>query len=535
MKRFFVAVVVGAFILTGCGSLPKDNAEVVQEMRRVEAGELVSADISLASDSISHTVLYNSYEGLYRFGEGNELMPAGAVKRAEISEDGLVYTLRLNDKATWSDGKPVTADDYVFSWRRTVNPKTASEYSAMFSPVKNAKKIMSEELDVDELGITAKSDYDLVIELETATPYFESLLALPNFFPQREDIVEKYGDDYTKTADKAVYNGAFRLSNYDLSSGGATEWTFVKNDHYWDKKNVHMDKIENIAVKDAGTAFAMYEKGEVDETYLFGEYVAQNINSEEAITIVKPSTYYIQYNMENEILSRDTVRAALASATNREAIAEKILANGSQAIESYVPRNVYYNAATHEDFVDTVELEDDSGAIKTWDTLNLGRSLELELLIPDDDGIKKIAEYLQEEYQKQLDGLTVKVTPVPAQVYMERVTSGDFDMIIFGWKADYPDATTFLNNLSTDNPFNFGKYTNETYDKLLSQVNDDGVMSEEARWDKLLQANNIMLNDQPLTPIFQQVVVTIRNTSFLNIYSRSFGTNFDFKETMRVS
>ena len=166
--------------------------------------EMPSADLSLATDTISFSALNNVYEGIYRLNLDNKPEPAGAAEKAEVSEDGITYKIKLNEKAKWSDGKPVKAEDYVYGWQRTVDPATASEYAYLYESVKNGADIAAGKKDKAELGIKAVGDYELEITLEKATPYFDYLLAFPSFFPQRKDIVEKYGKDYAATSEKSV-------------------------------------------------------------------------------------------------------------------------------------------------------------------------------------------------------------------------------------------------------------------------------------------------------------------------------------------
>ena len=147
------------------------------------SAEMGSADLSLATDSYSFITLNNAYEGLYRLDENNEPVIAGASEDAMVSEDGVVYTIKLREDAKWSNGEPVTAEDYVFSWQRTVDPATASNYAYMLAPVKNAAAISDGTKDKSELGIEAVTSHELKITLEKATPYFKSLLAFPTFFP----------------------------------------------------------------------------------------------------------------------------------------------------------------------------------------------------------------------------------------------------------------------------------------------------------------------------------------------------------------
>ena len=214
---------------TGESSSGSGTAAAEQIFNVVVQQEMPSADLSLATDTISFSALNNVYEGLYRLDADSKPEPAGAAELAEVSEDGLTYKLKLREDAKWSNGEPVTAADYVFGWQRTVSAETGSEYAYLFAPVTNAEAITAGEKDASELGIKAVSDYELEITLTTPTPYFQYLLAFPSFFPQSQAVVEDNGDQYASTSDNAVYNGPFVLAGFD-GPGTDTEWSYEKND-----------------------------------------------------------------------------------------------------------------------------------------------------------------------------------------------------------------------------------------------------------------------------------------------------------------
>ncbi len=231
-----VLVLMSSLVLAACQNGSDDNdqsasstTDVDQEITVQFSAEMGSADISLATDSYSFITLNNVYEGLYRLDENNEPVIAGASEDAVISEDGLTYTVNLREDAKWSNGDPVTAADYVFSWQRTVDPATGSNYAYMLEPVKNAAAIAEGAADKSELGIEAEGDYTVKITLDKPTPYFLSLLAFPTFFPQNEAAVTSFGDQYALTSEDAVYNGPFMLTEYD-GPGTDIQWSLTKNE-----------------------------------------------------------------------------------------------------------------------------------------------------------------------------------------------------------------------------------------------------------------------------------------------------------------
>lgn len=515
----------------------KESTEDVKQIfKRTEDVELPTADISLATDAVSLTALYNTYEGMYRLGESDELIPAGAISLPEISDNGLKYTIKLNEKSKWSDGEPVTAQNYVFSWQRTVNPMTSSEYAEWFKPVKNAEKIIEGKLGKEELGIRALSDYDLEIELEAATPYFQQLLAFPNFFPQREDIVEEYGKDYATTSESAVYNGAFVLEGY-TGPGISFSWKYIKNNEYWDKEAVKLDEVNIKVVKEVTTALNMYEDGKINETYLSGDSAQQNIDNPDFFSILQPNTFYAQYNMKkgNSIFKNENVRKAISYAIDRKSIVDKILANGSVIAETYVPVGLAYSPKGHEDFTkaSNEKAEFDKGKAKElWKKAKkeLGKdSVELELLVSDTESAKKVSEYLQGELQEILTGLQIEISPVPFSIFLDRRTAGDYDISLGGMGADYPDPMNYLNNLESDSPLNYSAYTNEKYDRLVEEINKQDGTNLELRWDKIIEANQIIMDELPITPIYQQAKTFLRNPTVKGIKSHSMGATFDYK------
>lgn len=288
-KWAYGLVAVCGLVLAGCttggsnnsssGSAASSESNAEQVFNVVVQQEMPSADLSLATDTISFSALNNVYEGLYRLDADSKPQPAGAAEEAEVSEDGLTYKIKLRDDAKWSNGEPVTAADYVYGWQRTVKPETASEYAYLYAPVKNAEAITAGEKDPSELGIKAVGDHELEITLEKATPYFDYLLAFPSFFPQSQAVVEEHGDQYAATSDNAVYNGPFVLTGFD-GPGTDTEWAYEKNDQYWDKDTVKLETINVSVVKESATALNLFQDGQADDVILTGELAQQMANDE---------------------------------------------------------------------------------------------------------------------------------------------------------------------------------------------------------------------------------------------------------------
>ncbi|HGC5945102.1 TPA: peptide ABC transporter substrate-binding protein [Enterococcus faecalis] len=533
-RIFTVVLSVCFLVFMGCSS-QKDSEQNIQKFSKVEPVELATIDLSLSTDGYSQSVLSNTNEGLYRLGKNEKLEPAGAEGQAIISENGLLYRIFLNKKAKWSDGKPVVANDYVYSWQRTVDPKTQSEIVSLFSPVKNAEKIAAGQVPKEELGIHAVNKYELLIELEKPTPYFSYLLSYPNFFPQRKDIVERYGKLYAMTSENTVYNGPFCLKGYK-GPGISTSWQLTKNQKYWDKENVSLDVIDTQVVKDQGTAYNLYKDGKINETYLSGEFYQQNKKNKELITINQTNSFYIQANVSNSqsIIANKLVREAISYATNRKQLTDHILNNGSIPSESISAKGLAFSPKEHIDFSEisaTKAVYNKQKAHELWGKYNPDKKpVSVELTLSDTENSKVIGEFLQAQWQEALPGLTVKITPLPFSMLLEQLQIRNYELVLTGAKPEYPDPTSFLDYLTTNNPQNYSGYSNQQVDQLMDEVHNHLGTNKEKRWDTMVKANELVMQDLPLIPLLQQRKTYLRNQSVQGIISHSVGAEFDYKQ-----
>ena len=540
-KTFFIGVTTlcGLTLVACGGSSKKDSgsqANSEQVFRYIERQEMPSADPSLATDEVSFVALNNVYEGIYRLDKENKPQPAGAIEKATISEDGLVYTVKLREDSKWTDDKPVTAADYVYGWQRTVEPTTASEYAYMFSSVKNAEKITKGEIDKKELGIKAISDYEVEITLEKPTPYFDYLLAFPSFFPQRQDIVEKYGKDYTTSSDKAVYNGPFTLTDFD-GPGTDTSWSYTKNDNYWDKDVVKINKVAVDVVKEAPTSLNLFQDGQADEVPLTGELAEQMKEDPNYITLKAASTFYLEANQrdENSPFRNENLRKALSYAIDRDSMVKRIIANGSTAPIGLVPQGLVGSPKTDEDFAKEAGNQvvyDVKKAKEYWvkakEELGI-KTLTMDLLVDDSDNSKKMAEYLQGALSDNLEGLKVNVSAVPFAVRLDRMSKGNFEVAVSGWGADYADPSSFLDLFVTDGSNNKGRYSNKEYDALVNKAATTDANNPEARWKDMLDAEKLLMDQMGVIPLYQKAEAHLRSEKAKDVVYHSTGAKYDFK------
>ncbi|MDN7241481.1 peptide ABC transporter substrate-binding protein [Planococcus sp. N028] len=518
------------------GDVPSEM-DKVQELNLVDYSEIPTMDSAVAGDVAAFNMLINVNEGLYRLNQENTAEPAIAEGEPEVSDDGLVYTFKLRN-ANWSDGTPVTAHDFVFAWQRAIDPGTGSPYGPymMAGTIKNAEPIAAGEMDKEELGIEAQDEKTLVVTLERPVPYFLSLMAFPTFFPQQEEFVTEKGDDYASNSENILYNGPFIFSDWD---GTGLKWSLEKNPEYWDKKTVKLDKINFDVVKESATEIKLYSSGEKDRALLTGELAQQHADDPDLIKGKDPAVSYIKFNQERNgertVLANENIRKAIAKAFNKQELVDGIMADGSLPANYIVPADFTFDE-NKEDFraVNGDMLEyDTKEAKKLWEQgldeegIN---ELTLELLGDDIGVVMDMNEYLKDQLEKNLPGLTVEIKNVPFNVRLELDEAQDYELQGAAWGPDYQDPMTFLDLFVTDSPQNRMSYSNERLDALIEEAKGELALDAAARWDSMAQAEKILIEeDAAIAPIHQFGIMALQKPYVKGIVRHPFGGQFGYK------
>ncbi|MDG0891835.1 peptide ABC transporter substrate-binding protein [Bacillus paranthracis] len=535
-----VASIIGAsLLLTACSSGEKetkntakatDKNETKQSINLPYIAEIPTMDVTKATDSESMNVMRNVFEGLYILGEDNKVIP-GVAKSYEVSEDKKTYTFHLRD-SKWSNGTPVTAADFVFSWKRAVNPDTAAEYAFLFFDIKNAKSINSKELPIDKLGVKAIDDHTLEVQLEQPIPYFIDLTTFATFLPINEKYFESQGKQYSLEANQLVYNGAFTLDNWKHEQG----FQLKKNSNYWDAKTVKLDTINFDIVKDKSTEINLYESGQIDRVGLTGEFVDKYKNSPDFKERPEVTMQFLRMNQKNEVLKNKHVRLAISQAMNKKAFVDTVLNNGSLPADGFIPAD-FAKGSDGKDFRKengNLVKDDINEAKDNWKKARKELQKEqitLELLTSDNAIAKKNAEYLKGELEKNLEGLTVHVKPQPRKQQIQLLLNSDYDLGVDVWAPDIPDPITFLDLFTTDSSYNFDKYSNHAYDELIHQVKTDLADDETARWEAMKRAEKILLEDGAVAPFYQPGRSYLQRSTVKGIVTNDFGGEFNYKWT----
>lgn len=526
-----------AFVLAACGGGSGETSESGEEqqvLNLVETAEIPTMDSTQATDTVAFTVLTNVNEGLYRQKDDGSLELGMAAEEPTISEDGLTYTFKIREDANWSNGEPVTANDFVYAWKKLVDPATAASYSYMMDGViANASEIIGGEMAADELGVTAVDDKTLEIQLVTNLPYFEDLLSLAMFYPQNQAFVEEQGDNYALSSDALVYNGPFLLEDW---TAAGLSWTYAKNPDYWDAATVALDQINVEVIKETSTALNLYDTDATDRILLKGEYVAQRTGDAELHTMPTSSVFYLKFSQNDpeSPLNNENIRKALSMAFDKEAYSKVVLQDGSVPANGLVPQGLATDPETDEDFREQngdLSTYDVAAAQEYWQTglEELGvDSISLELLSDDTDNSKRSSEFIQSELVTNLPGLNINLRNVPFKVRLASDTAGEYDIQVAGWGADYADPINFLELFETENGNNTLGYSNPEYDALVQQARAE-VDDLSARWDMLLQAEQILIEDGAIAPIYQRANAVLEKDYVSGIAEHLVGADYTYK------
>ena len=502
-------------VLAACGGANSDGAaedvaadETAGGVLNVQVDvEVATMDPQMATDGTSFEVIANTIEGLYTLDESGVAVPSLAEK-TDVSEDGLTYTFTLKD-ATWSNGTPVTADDFVYAWQRLADPDTASEYYYIMgiAGVVNADEISAGEKDPEELGVTAIDEKTLEVKLNHPVPFFESLMAFPSFFPMNQAFFEEAGENYGTSADTLIANGAFEITSYEPA---ATTIELEKNPDYFDAENVSLDGIKYQVIKDTQQAMLSYQNGDLDVVTLAGEQVDLFKDDPEFQTIQAGYLWYISPNTKVPGLENANLRKALGQAFDKEYIAETVLKDGSNAADYMIPEGLAVDPEG-VDFRETTGtyLEFDPAAAQEALELakeELGRdSFTFTMIIEDTESSINVAQVLKSQIEENLDGVTVEIEQMPKKTRLDRMNVGDYELALTRWGPDYADPMTYADMFLTDSGNNKGFWSNAKYDELVnSSLDGELSLDPEARWTALQEAESIILEDAGILPVYQK-------------------------------
>lgn len=474
--------------------------------------EPTSLNTLLATYAYDFTPINAMIECLYRDDENDVPQPAGA-ETVDISDDKLVYTFHLREDATWSNGDPVVATDYEFAWQQALNPEVASDYAYMLYFIHNAEPYFNGEVEWSEVGVKVIDDYTLEVTLDNPLPYATDLFAFPTLAPINQKFYEEVGaDKYATDAEYFCCNGMYELTEWSHNS----QIVFQKREDYWNADAVGPDEIVYKIITDSQAGLNSYLSREIDYTDLDSGEVVQQAEAAGFEVGVKParSSYYLIVNTEDEFMSNQNLRLALAYSIDKQALVDTVYQNDNQPMTSFTPPAIM--GANDSSFQEALvaergEMYPASGDLeKAQEYLQaaleeLGCTVdELNLSIDcaDDSLRRNCATFLQEQWRQNLGIENITVNSMQTKQVSANRQSGDYCMSLGGWSPDYNDAINFLDLWVTDGGNNDSFWSNEEYDNLIAQATAEA--DEEVRQQYLFDAEEILAAEMPVIPLYWQ-------------------------------
>jgi oligopeptide transport system substrate-binding protein len=533
-----VLVLAVSMGIAGCGK-KEVKADKEQFLNLNLGADVRTLDASKATDSPSKDILAEIYEGLTRMeNDGKKDIPTAAgAEKWETSSDGLVWTFHLRDHK-WTDGKPVTAKDYVYSWTRLLDPNTASDYAYFLYCVKGGEAFNGGKGKAEDLGLKAVDDKTFQVTLERSIPYFILLTPFSNLFPIREDGVKAGGEKYGQDASQVITNGPFTIAEWAKGS----KIVLKKNDTYWDAKSVKLTSVTYLEVKEEAPRMQMFDAKQLDATGARGDYLVKykklaDSGQLQYRTGCTPVTFYECYNCvdKDKLFTNSKIRLAFSLAIDREAYVKDVYKRGIAAY-GYAPYELIngeklYREAVPEPLKE-IKDKDPKELLKLGLTelgLDPNGKYTVNYLSQGQDALTRtIAEFLQNQWQTKL-GVTVKLDSVnDFPQFLDRMDRGEFQIAGSGWQGDYNDPMTFFDMFTTGNGNNSGKYSNPKYDELIKKVSTE--MDSSKRLEIFKQCESILLvEDAAIAPTYYRDKQMFLQGYVKNFETPMFGPTYEFK------
>lgn len=477
--------------------------------------EPTSLNTLLATYAYDFTPINAMIECLYRDDENDVPQPAGA-ETVDISDDKLVYTFHLREDATWSNGDPVVATDYEFAWQQALNPEVASDYAYMLYFIHNAEPYFNGEVEWSEVGVKVIDDYTLEVTLDNPLPYATDLFAFPTLAPINQKFYEEVGaDKYATDAEYFCCNGMYELTEWSHNS----QIVFQKREDYWNADAVGPDEIVYKIITDSQAGLNSYLSREIDYTDLDSGEVVQQAEAAGFEVGVKParSSYYLIVNTEDEFMSNQNLRLALAYAIDKQALIDTVYQNDNQPMTSFTPPAIYGAAGADGPTFQEALLEERGEMYPASGDLEKAQEylqaaleelgctvdeLNLSIDCADDSLRRNCATFLQEQWRQNLGLENITVNSMQTKQVSANRQSGDYCMSLGGWSPDYNDAINFLDLWVTDGGNNDSFWSNEEYDNLIAQATAEA--DEEVRQQYLFDAEEILAAEMPIIPLYWQ-------------------------------
>lgn len=510
---------VVAMFLTACGDKPaatdsstaKNSSKKLDESVLAETQEITinngtepeSLDPHKVSGVPEANLIRQMLVGLASTTPDGKTMPGMA--ESWESTDNKVWTFKLRD-AKWSNGDPVTAEDFVYSFRRVLDPKTASPYASYLADAKvvGAQKIIDGEAAPDTLGVKAIDDKTFQVTLSEPVPYFPDMLIHTSTFPVHAATVEKFGDKWTDPAN-IVVNGAYKVTDWTVND----KIVLTRNESYFDNAKTTINKVTMLPIPEATTATQRYKAGELDVTTEIPTELFESLKTElgdEVNVSPKLCTYYYEFNTVKPPFNDARVRRALALALDRDVIVDSVLKQGQKSAYQFTPTSTQamVNNTPEWESWDKEKRIAEAKKLLAEAGYTDAKPLKFELLYNTSESHKKIAVAVSSLFKQALGNVEVELNNKEWKTYLDTRRNGNYQLARAGWCGDYNEPSTFLNILKSGNSNNYGKYSSKTFDDLMSQTLRAGVTPEQ-RGNLYKQTEAQLDQDMPLLNVYHYV------------------------------
>ena len=548
MKKFFVMLMMTLMSLSllGCGSDSAENAN----LKVMLGSNVVSLDTAEAVDQASFEVIADCMDGLMQLDSDGKAIPAIA-ESFDVSEDGKKYTFHLR-AAKWANGDEVTAEDFVFAWRR--HCQNADKYAyIMGSTVANVKNAdaVTKGADPKTLGVSAPDSKTFVVELNSPVSFFPSLMAFPAFYPINEKFyngLEK--GSYGTSPETFLSNGAFVLTSY---VPGSANIQLKKNDTYWNAEKVSLDGFQYQVVSSSDNALTAFKNGTMTVVEISGNQVQYVKNDPTLVKNLRVMPngilYYVSFNQDPKnhhagALSNVNLRLAISNAIDRESLVNNYVMDGSEATYTAIPLQFAPHAETgkyfsddQKQFADYVGFDVDRARkyLATAKSELVKDNIELNLIYANDGGetIVKVVQAIKSQVEENLPGVVINLQPMPKAEYLNHITSNSYDLAVTNWAPDYDDPLTFFTLWTTEGSQIAEHWSNAEYDKLIADcTNGELVTDYEARWQALYDAEKILLENAVIAPLYTNVTATLISDNVYGIDFHSVAMSRVFKSAV---
>ncbi|MHB1654504.1 MAG: peptide ABC transporter substrate-binding protein [Desulfitobacteriaceae bacterium] len=508
MKKSLVTKLTGsllavALLVSGCGSAAPTGAksndskkpQVITANLMVEVPTL---DPAKTTDTTSQWVEQHLFEGLTYIGKENKPVP-GMAATWDVSTDGKEYTFHLRDGVKWTNGDPVTAQDFEYSWKRVLDPKTAAQFADFMYVIKGSQEYNSGKGKAEDVGVKAVDDKTLKVTLNAPTPYLPSLVSMFTFYPVNKKAVEK--DPLKWYSDPSTYisNGPFILKTWQHNQ----KIELVKNPHYYGANETKLDGINFVMVNDYNTAYQMFQSGDLSVVAPPVDMLKKVIAEKTATVAPYLGTYMFEFNTKKPPFNNAKIRKAFGMTIDRNQIIQYVLQGGQKAAFGYVP---YGEPSINGDFRQEGGDLFKEDAVQAKQLLTEGMKEAGYTTLPPitfsfntNDTNQKIAQAVQQMWKNNL-GVDVKLQNEEWKVYLDDMKKGNYQFGRMGWIGAYLDPMAFMDRYESTSAKNYTFWNNPEYDKLVEKAKFSGDQKE--RMQAMHDAEKILMAEMPMSPVY---------------------------------